>query len=741
MSTVDDRGGGTAFRVVLYLAAGAAHAGAFASLAAAAPEGVTPFRWLGAALGLTVLSFRSAARSRRARRSVAWRTAAVAARVVQVGLLVLLAELGFAAALAGLVLALQGILLSRASDPAPAVAALGLSVVQSLLALGAAPGVLTLLAFGAVLAAVPAAGALLHVERARQRTLLFRRASVLPRPSGRQTATRIRYALGLSALVAPPALAALGLLSLANRIGWPDVVFPPPPPSAELVEEITLESPEAGESDARTWSSRLGFGGGASRTSNDPVAWVRVRRADSGDLVRDRRPLWLKSLVLDTFTSTELRQLEIAHLPRFADRDDGVADGWVRFSAAGAPGGEDLLELRLHQVPLRVAGAGGDVLLYGQPPVALEAPRLRYHPDRAMVSEGFHDDWFGYRVLTPASGLSALFRTPPPARTGTGRAAHRDPRYLQLPPPSRALDRIGREARAMVGGARTDAERVGRLVSTFRTEFDYSLEGSGFSGLASVVSFLDRREGYCTSFSSAAVLMLRSLGIPTRAAVGYLVSEWDEDEAAYLARVRHAHAWIEVHFADGGWVPFDPTPTGRRDDALARAGNGDAGPAGLGAWGAQLAGDVRDLALARHGATPGDLLDTLAGAPEALLESARRRPAAALALALALAALAFVVLTRPARTRRGPLGIPLPARSRAESFWERVLIALEPYGFRPGPAQTPREFAHGVVAHGGEAFAPIAAAAEMLYRARWGGEAPSKEERRFVAGFLRSLRH
>ena len=56
--------------------------------------------------------------------------------------------------------------------------------------------------------------------------------------------------------------------------------------------------------------------------------------------------------------------------------------------------------------------------------------------------------------------------------------------------------------------------------------------------------------------------MLRYLGVPARVAVGF--SSGTYNGARRLAVTDHdAHAWVEVWFRGYGWLPFDPTPSGR----------------------------------------------------------------------------------------------------------------------------------------------------------------------------------
>lgn len=72
------------------------------------------------------------------------------------------------------------------------------------------------------------------------------------------------------------------------------------------------------------------------------------------------------------------------------------------------------------------------------------------------------------------------------------------------------------------------------------------------------VLFTDRR-GYCNYYSSAMVVMLRSLGIPARVAAGFSQGEWDAERQSFLVRERDAHTWVEVYFPAYGWVEFEPT--------------------------------------------------------------------------------------------------------------------------------------------------------------------------------------
>lgn len=69
----------------------------------------------------------------------------------------------------------------------------------------------------------------------------------------------------------------------------------------------------------------------------------------------------------------------------------------------------------------------------------------------------------------------------------------------------------------------------------------------------------EEQVGFCNYYATAQVLMLRSLGIPTRFVVGYAEGEHDPDSQTFTVRKADSHAWPEVYFMDYGWVPFEPT--------------------------------------------------------------------------------------------------------------------------------------------------------------------------------------
>lgn len=93
--------------------------------------------------------------------------------------------------------------------------------------------------------------------------------------------------------------------------------------------------------------------------------------------------------------------------------------------------------------------------------------------------------------------------------------------------------------------------------------FKYS-DNPGIPGLPSankLTYFLfENRKGYCAYFAGATLFMLRSLGIPSRVAAGYLtVDRSSKNPGWYWFYANQAHAWVQVYFQGYGWIDFDTT--------------------------------------------------------------------------------------------------------------------------------------------------------------------------------------
>ena len=70
----------------------------------------------------------------------------------------------------------------------------------------------------------------------------------------------------------------------------------------------------------------------------------------------------------------------------------------------------------------------------------------------------------------------------------------------------------------------------------------------------------ENKKGYCAYYAGATLFMLRSLGIPSRIAAGYLtVDRSSKNPGWYWFYADQAHAWVQVYFQEYGWIDFDTT--------------------------------------------------------------------------------------------------------------------------------------------------------------------------------------
>ena len=132
-------------------------------------------------------------------------------------------------------------------------------------------------------------------------------------------------------------------------------------------------------------------------------------------------------------------------------------------------------------------------------------------------------------------------------------------RYLQLP--DNLPTRIEFLAESLSARAETPYEKaivIREYLRTLEYSQDISAPPPGVDGLSHFL--FGEQAGYSEYFGSAMTVMLRSVGVPSRLAVGYLPGEYDPEIGAYVVRGTDLHSWSEAYFPGYGWIPFEPTP-------------------------------------------------------------------------------------------------------------------------------------------------------------------------------------
>jgi transglutaminase-like putative cysteine protease len=210
--------------------------------------------------------------------------------------------------------------------------------------------------------------------------------------------------------------------------------------------------------------------------------------------------------------------------------------------------------------------------------MAQSSPNLIFHADNAV------DVWFPARniyvsgndtIVSPiALGPGAIYTvrsqvntatadelravTGTPASTESSSQARELKVDLQLPKP---YGRVKALAEKITAKKTTTDAKVQALISWIGAHTHYSTDIPPLApGADTVDEFLfGNRTGFCEQISTAMAVMLRSIDIPAREAVGYVPGSYNPITDLYEVQNKDAHAWVQVWFAHYGWQSFDPT--------------------------------------------------------------------------------------------------------------------------------------------------------------------------------------
>ncbi|MDR1374634.1 MAG: hypothetical protein LBJ24_06655 [Treponema sp.] len=124
-------------------------------------------------------------------------------------------------------------------------------------------------------------------------------------------------------------------------------------------------------------------------------------------------------------------------------------------------------------------------------------------------------------------------------------------------------EEIAAYAREMTAGSTNYWEKIQGIYEQLKFgEYRYSLKpGIAPDGDQLKFFLFKSKKGYCSYYAFAMTILLRSLGIPARAVVGFFVEPELNTFDYYPVRANMAHAWVEVRYPGYGWVEYDPTTT------------------------------------------------------------------------------------------------------------------------------------------------------------------------------------
>ncbi|MGY6500229.1 MAG: transglutaminase family protein [Acidimicrobiales bacterium] len=446
-----------------------------------------------------------------------------------------------------------------------------------------------------------------------------------------------------------------------------------------------------GADDEGLWTWK-GGGGSDSRVVVNPLVDIRSRLVNQSNevafTVTTSDPSYWRLMALDDFDGERFGLGQSSFRPARGELTSGLSDG----ESATASFVIDALD--------------SPYLPAGFPAQRVEATVPVRWDDRSqtlLLDEGQDSRRLRYEVESVLRDLD-----PEMLRQATTVVPNQiSDRYLVLPD----LDqRVVDLADEVVADADTPYDRALALQEFFRSEFDYSIEVTAGHSDSALVSFLfDTRTGYCEQFSVAYAAMARSVGLPSRVAVGFTPGERSRGNSErFTVRGEHAHAWPEVWFEGIGWVPFEPTP-GRGDPRSERhtgvPDDQSGGPVGDGA--------VTTTTTTAPGDSPTTTFDLDAMPPifdEVPMDADGSSGAGAtddglprwlmVGAGAVLAVLAWTALVSAARVGRIVL-----RRRRADSpgarvlaAWDEVLDAAHDLRIRPRADETDLEVGHRVAA-------------------------------------------
>ena len=367
------------------------------------------------------------------------------------------------------------------------------------------------------------------------------------------------------------------------------------------------------------------------------------------------------------------------------------------------PGDENLLKITergdlvfngtVVQQRVTIIGLGGHLIPSAYRPVDVSPDEVRWTRDsESLVLPGTdlqRDDVIA--ITAKVAQLSPeLLRTTP--NTGV------DVSYYSLPVDVPAV--VHQTAVQVTRGASTAFDMATALQNWFRHEFQYDTDVQFGNSNDAMEEFLRIKRGFCQQFAGTFAVMARSLGLPTRVAVGFTAGELRTD-GLYHVYGRHAHAWPEIWFDGLGWVAFEPTPgrgNGDTTDYTGVQAQQDETPAQPGED-----GRAADPGQNTDDTGPGTTTPTPAGAPTPTVTTTA--PAVGggsgspgsgqwpLALGLLAAAAALWVLLAPRVVRGLAHRHDHSAAARVVGAWQRTLGALSLAGAPPVRGETPLEYA------------------------------------------------
>ncbi|MEB3366995.1 transglutaminase TgpA family protein [Saccharopolyspora mangrovi] len=298
-----------------------------------------------------------------------------------------------------------------------------------------------------------------------------------------------------------------------------------------------------------------------------------------------------------------------------------------------------------------------------------------------------------------------------------------DPAYVDA---SGISPQVAELAQRLTADAPTEFDKavaVNRFFTDPANGFRYDLTTAPSTGQDALSDFLFRgKRGFCEQYASSMAVLLRSLGIPSRVAIGFTAGYQDGTEQ--VITTEDAHAWVEAYFPGWGWQTFDPTPLSDGRTALPQFLDTALHPPQT---------PAPQPGQPRPGPVPGAPAPPVAGAqPDSRdVPQQRREPAdrgwsitvLALIVLLACAGAATPLAIREIRRGQRLQAITEGREGAASTAWREVLDEVRDRGHQPRDTDTARQLAdrlvtdHDLDATGADALKHLVTAVEREWYA------------------------
>lgn len=131
--------------------------------------------------------------------------------------------------------------------------------------------------------------------------------------------------------------------------------------------------------------------------------------------------------------------------------------------------------------------------------------------------------------------------------------------------PDNLTDYIGADDRLKSLKGKVNGREAAGAVEEFFNDLDgrYEVTEGRFSGNEDYLRwFFGKKAGWCVHYATAAALLLRQMGVPSRFVSGYkfTVPEFFDPMEEITVTQQNRHAWAEYYDEYFGWTPLDVTP-------------------------------------------------------------------------------------------------------------------------------------------------------------------------------------